>query len=875
MPRLVRWLYCGLLFPFFFAGVRARAPGGTTGLSSLPPAARVKVDFERDIAPIFKQSCEVCHSAKQQSGGLRLDERNAALAGGYSGPVIKPGDSAGSKLIQLVAGLQKGMIMPLAGPRLTPEQVGLLRAWIDQGASWPAANEAAKGNSASAAAKPRHWSFIPPRRPAVPRVHQAAWVRNPIDALVLSKLEAQKIAPSPEADRVTLIRRLSLDLIGLPPTPAEVDQFVNDRKPGAYERLVDRLLASPHFGEKWARQWLDLAHYADSDGYEKDNVRPYAWKWRDWVIRALNRNMPFDQFTAEQVAGDLLPHATLDTKIATGFFRNTLTNREGGVDPEEYRVEQVIDRTATLGTTWLGLTVGCARCHDHKYDPISQKEFYQLTAFFNTVHEVNVEDPTSDELGTFLHGKPEYDHKRAELLAQHKVAELQADWERKTLEAGAHPGVSPSYDNEWMLLEVLLDDGQEILKTPPAQRSPKQRDTLTDFFVERYNDVVTKERYKQLKFDELWKNLQQLERDYPPLSQAQTIARNPHPPESHILIRGDYKQPGVAVQPATLTVLNPFPPDSMTPRLALARWLVSRDNPLTARVTVNRIWQEYFGHGLVETSADFGTRGELPTHPELLDWLATEFMDSGWDVKHIHKLIVQSATYRQSSKTRHDLEAQDPTNKLLARQVRLRLPAELIRDEALAVSGLLDPTVGGESVRPPQPAGVLSLGFGGSADKWKESRGPEKYRRGLYIMFLRTTPYPELVNFDAPDSLQSCSRRERSTTPLQALDLLNDPVFIEAAQVLAARIMHDQQDSVRDRLQYAFRLCLARNATPKELDRLSRYYGEQDALLQQQPELAGTLFPDTGIEGVDRATAGVWVCVSRLLLNLDEFITRI
>ena len=875
-PRWPTWISgCALLFCLlFWVCLTLRAQGKASGAAALPPAAKVNIDLRRDVAPIFKEKCESCHGAGKQSGGLRLDERNAALAGGYSGMAIKPGDGAGSKLIQLVAGLQKGLIMPLGGERLTPRQIGLLRAWIDQGADWPVTAESTPASPVFARAKNKHWAFNPPQRPTAPSVQDKAWVRDPIDAFVLAKLESERIVPSPPADAVTLVRRLSLDLVGLPPTPAEVDQFVNDNKPGAYERLTDRLLASQHFGEKWARQWLDLAHYADSDGYEKDNIRPYAWKWRDWVIHALNRNMPFDRFTIEQLAGDLLPGATPDTKIATGFFRNTLTNREGGINPEEYRVEQVIDRTNSLGATWLALTVGCARCHDHKYDPISQREFYQLTAFFNTAREVNLDSPSPDELATFLHDKPEYDRKRKELLAQYKVAELQPEWEKKTLDAGAHPGVNPSYDNTWMLLAVLLDDGQDIIKTPPAQRTQKQRDTLTDFFLERYTEVITKEEYKQLKFDELWKKVQQLEQEYPELSQAQTIAQNSHPPGTHLLIRGDYKEPGIAVQPGTLAVLNPFPPDLHPSRLTLSRWLVSRENPLTARVAVNRIWQEYFGRGLVETSADFGTRGEPPTHPELLDWLATEFMDSGWDVKHIHRLITESATYRQSSNTRRDLETRDPANKLLARQVRLRLPAELIRDETLSVSSVLDPAVGGPSVRPPQPAGVLSLGFGGSPDRWKESRGPEQYRRGLYIMFLRTTPYPELINFDAPDSLQSCTRRERSTTPLQALNLLNDPVFVEAAQVLASRIMREQRGSVKDRLQYAFRLSLARSPTPQELERLARYYDEQKALLTHRPELERILFSATDVEGIDPAEAAVWVCVSRLLLNLDEFITR-
>ena len=839
-------------------------------IQALPPAAKSQADFSRDVEPLFRERCYACHGPQQQMNGLRLDDKAAALAGGYSGPVIKPGNSAESKLIHLVAGLKKDLIMPMGGEQLTPEQVGLLRAWIDQGAEWPEEAAAAKELPK---AQSTHWAFRPQQRPSLPKVHNQGWVRNPIDAFILAKLEVEGIEPSEEADRVTLIRRLSFDLTGLPPTPEEVAQFLADQRPDAYERVVERLLASPHYGERWARQWLDLAHYADSDGYEKDNIRPHAWQWRDWVIQALNRNMRFDEFTVEQIAGDLLPNARMQQRIATGFLRNTLTNREGGINKEEDRVKQVVDRTSTLGTVWLGVTMGCAVCHDHKYDPISQKDFYQLSAFFNTAIEKDIEAPRPWELGAYLQGRAEYDKKRKAFLEEYKVAEFQPDWERKTLLAAANPGADPPYDSSWASLEIEFDGGQEIVKLEPALRTPKQRDNLTYHFVRTCREPFGDMKYKELKFKELLDKLKKLKEEYPGLSEAQILVENPDPPKTHILIRGDYKNPGIEVQPDVPAVLTSIPNGSNPSRLTLARWLVSKENPLTARVWVNRAWQELFGRGLVETSGDFGTRGKQPTHPELLDWLATEFMGNGWNMKGMHRLIVESATYRQSAKVRDDLQERDTHNQLLARQAHLRLPAESIRDAALAASGLLNRTIGGKSARPPLPPGVMELGFFGKG-KWKESTGADRYRRGLYTMFVRTTPYPQLINFDAPESLLSCTQRERSTTPLQALNLLNDPVFVEAAQVMAVRILREERGSWEERLNYAFRLSLGRDPQPQEKDRLVGYYQQQKQLLEKQAELADSLFPAIDLEGVDPVEAAAWFGVCRLLLNLDEFITR-
>ncbi len=875
--KLSTALIFGQLAVLGFAQAQGLAQGPPVGA----PAAEAgtAVDFKRDIGPLLEQKCVACHGPQQQMNGLRLDSRAAALQGGYSGPAVKPGDSAGSKLLQMVAGIgiEKNRIMPMGGQRLTSAQVGLLRAWIDQGAAWPEEDPSAEQAASTETKRPksRHWAFNPPVLPSLPAVNSEAWVKNPIDRFVLAKLEAEGVDPSPEADRATLIRRVSFDLIGLPPTPQEVDRFLADRSRLAYERLVDRLLASPHYGEKWARQWLDLARYADSDGYEKDMVRPHAWRWRDWVIEALNSNMPFDQFTIEQIAGDLLPNATIEQRIATGFHRNTLTNREGGIDLEEFRVEQVIDRVSTVGTAWLGLTLGCARCHDHKYDPVTQKEFYRLTAFFNTSVERNIEVPLPHELGGYLQTKAEYDRKRRELLSAYKVAEVQQWWEKKTLWAADHEGMDPIYDISWDNLgNLMFDGGQDVLRTHPAYRTQKYRDLLTDHFVRFSLEPFGEKRYKELKFKDLTAKLRRLKREYPRLTEAPIIVENPSPPKSRLLIRGDFRQPGVEVQPGTPGALNPIEASRKPSRLTLARWLVSKDNPLTARVTVNRMWQDYFGRGLVETSDDFGTRSAPPTHPGLLDWLATAFVDSGWDIKATHKLIVMSGAYRQSSHTREDLLSRDPDNTLLARQARLRLSAELVRDNALAVSGLLNKAVGGKSVRPPQPPGVLELAFGDSTEKWIESKGRDRYRRGVYVQFLRTAPYPQLMTFDAPDSLETCSARERSTTPLQALNLLNDPVFFEAAQVFAARILRERTGSVSERIDYAYRVALGRSPTREEKDRLLAFHEEQKELLKTQRDAVETLFPAADLEGVERSEAAAWVAMGRLLLNLDEFITR-
>jgi hypothetical protein len=823
------------------------------------PLSAQTVDFSRDVQPILMKRCLACHGPQQQMNGLRVDAAETLLN------VVVPGDSAASKLIQRVSSTKKGFGMPPVGDPLTAGEIELLRAWIDQGAKTPATP------ARSANPKTAHWSFQPPNRPTPPDVHDRAWPRNSIDNFILAHLEAEKIHASPEAHRNTLIRRLSLDLTGLPPTPAEVATFLNDNHPDAYERLVDRLLASPHYGEKAARTWLDLAHYADSDGYEKDLVRPWAWRYRQWVIEAFNRDMPYDQFTIEQLAGDLLPNAKVEQKVATGFLRNTLTNREAGVNRAEARFEQVVNRTNTVATVWLGLTVGCAQCHNHKFDPITQKDYYQFFAFLNRADENDVDAPLPGELGPYLAARPEYDKKRRQILEQYNVPQLQAEWEPRIQQAFRDQGKDLEWNFAVTEMRASFDGADRFLKGEWANRSQRQADRLTDYFVRNYGPDLDKDKEKSAALKEAKKKLSDLKATLPEIAQAPVMEESSNPQQANIHLGGDYQALGAPVEPNIPSV---FPPISVSSpnRLTLARWLVSRENPLTARVAVNRMWQDFFGRGLVRTTEDFGTQGDKPSHPELLDWLANEFQDHDWSIKYVQKLIVMSAAYRQSSTFRKELESRDPDNVLIARQSRLRLPAEAIRDQALQASGLLNTAIGGKSVRPPQPAGVAELGYADSV-KWPESTGPDRYRRGLYIHFQRTTPYPMLMNFDEPDSNTTCTRRSRSNTPLQALNLLNDPVFFEAAQALATRVLEEMPGALPQRIDYAFQLCLSRQPTARERQRLIEYYEQQKQLLGKDPKTTESMQPfrPQGVEPVD---AAAWVGVSRVLLNLDEFITR-
>lgn len=788
-------------------------------------ASAQTVDYARDVEPLLKARCQGCHGPAQQMKGLRLDTRESV-------------QSAGPLVLARVTGAGDLPVMPPVGKRLTPAEVDVLRRFVGQSPKLAAPRET-------------HWSLTPIARPAVPSVRDPSKVLNPIDAFILARLDRDNIRPSAAAGKRTLLRRLSLDLTGLPPTPLEVARFLADTRPDAYEREVDRLLASPHFGERWARPWLDRARYADSDGYEKDWFRPWAWRYRDWVINAFNSDLPFDQFTIEQLAGDLLPDATAEQRIATGFHRNTLTNREGGVDNAQFRFENTVDRTNTIGSVWLGLTVGCAQCHDHKYDPVRQKDYYSLFAYFDNLRETDIEAPLGGELGPYLEKRSQYRTRRDELLNAYGVPELQAAWEKDMLDAAANPGKRTDWDLAWDCLLKLTEggwDGEQIIRTAPGNRTGRERDTLTDHFVKNYHFAVGQKRYRELKLPELDGKLAALKVEFPQLSLAMAVAESPALSATHLRVRGDYKTLGAEVPPAAPAAL---PPAKGNTRLHLARWLVSRDNPLTARVTVNWIWQELFGAGLVRSPDDFGRRGEKPSHPELLDWLAAKFIDDGWAVKGLVRQIVTSGTYRQSSNARPDPDSADPSNALLARQSRLRLPAELIRDSALAVSGLLNTDLGGRSVRPPQPPGVAELGYGKKdGSSWVVSDARERYRRGLYIQFQRSTPYPLLVNFDAPKTMVAQCRRDRSNTPLQALNLLNDPVFVEAAEALAFSVKPGDFEAL-------FQRALGRGPTPAELSRMTAYHEKQRSIHQRDPQ-----------------SVSPWAAVTSVILNLDEFITR-
>jgi hypothetical protein len=806
-------------------------------LIAVPGAtAQGTVDYVRDVKPILAQHCNSCHGAKVTKAKLRLDTAAFMLKGGSSGPAVIAGKAADSPLIEALKGTGGFTAMPFNKQPLPEKLIGVLMAWIDQGAKAPV-NEVADDGSGR-----NHWAFRPPEQSSPPAVNDIKWPRNAIDRFVLARLEAANIKPSGEADAVTLVRRLYLDLLGLPPSPAEVDAFLSDNRPDAYERLVERLLASPHYGERWGRHWLDLARYADTHGYSIDGPRE-VWKYRDWVVDALNRDMPFDQFVIEQMAGDLLAGATVSQKIATGFHRNTLLNQEGGVDVEQFRVEAVADRVNTTGSVFLGLTLGCARCHDHKFDPISQREYYRLFAFLNN----------QDEATLTISGA------EAAAWRQSTLAKLGRMEQELDVAMRDHAAKMPAADKD------KLEKFAPILELPPDKRSDAQKKTLATFFGKL--DAGLKERFDALAA--LKKN--GLKAPSALVLQELTKARI-----THVHLGGDFTRPGDQVSPGVPAVLHPLT-GATANRLDLARWLVDSKNPLLGRVTVNRLWQHYFGKGLVETENDFGTQGLPPTHPELLDWLAREFIEC-WSLKAMHRLIVTSATYRQSSKARADLAEVDPSNRLLARQTRLRLDAEIVRDNALAASGLLSHRLGGPSVFPPQPGGIYQ--FTQVVSAWQTSTGEDRFRRGLYTYFKRSAPYPALTVFDAPDGTSTCTRRIRSNTPLQALTLLNDQAFLEMAQGLAQRVLSCSLSSDAERLRYAFRLCLAREPRQRETGRLLKYLAEQLAEFRAAPA-AARAFLQGEVEGeagspprADLPQQAAWTALARVLLNLDEFITR-
>ncbi len=723
-------------------GAGSAGLAGTGGAGALP-ADDVPVDFFRDIQPILGDYCVRCHGGVRELGkpALNLQSRErAAFALGEAG-------NPDSSLLYLRVTIEDPEFrMPLSQPALPAEKVNKLRRWIFQGAPWP-----------------QQWSFAPvmPVDPVSVTVSNEAWVKTPVDRFVLNRLDQAMIAPSPEASKETLIRRASLDLIGLPPTPAEVDAFVADVSPTAYETVVDRLLASPSFGERWARHWLDQARYADTDGYESDDPRPSAWRYRDWVIDSLNADQPFDQFTIDQLAGDLVAGATPLQRLATGFSRNTLFNSEGGVDPEEDRTKRVLDRSATVGTAWLGLTLGCTQCHSHPYDPIKQKEFYQIYAFFDNADEVTADVPKS-----------------------------------ATDAAAGNISV----------------------------------------------DVITEK----------------------------TSGRR----STYLFTRGDFLNPDKteALQGNTPAVLPAFTARGATPdRLDLAKWLVASNNPLTARVAVNTVWYHLFGHGLVTSLEDFGSRAIYPSHPELLDWLAATFVSEGYSRKKLIRSIVTSATYRQASTTRPEVVS-DLENTLLYRQNRVRVEAEIVTDSFLAVSGLLSGKRGGPAVYPPIPPEIRDIIYDGL--DWPTSTGEDAHRRALYTWHQRTQLYPNLAGFDRPSASVSVTGRDRSNTPLQPFITLHNSVFLEATQAFAKRVQEDVTSSLHDQVAYAFRVAVARAPSAEEATELETLYNESKTTFQAAPESATSAVGAFQPTGVDLPSAAAWVATARVILNLDEFITR-
>ncbi len=1017
------------------------------------------IDYQRDIRPILADNCFKCHGpdAEARKAKLRLDAREHALAGGRSGePALVPGKPGDSELMHRIESgdANKMMPPPKSGKKLTPGQIDLLRRWIASGARYQ-----------------QHWALIPPTRPALPKVNNPVWVRNPIDAFVLARLEREGLTPAPEASKETLLRRLSLDLTGLPPTPAEIDAFLADTAADAYEKQVERLLASPHYGERWARHWLDAARYADSDGFEKDKPRQ-VWMYRDWVVNAFNRDLPYDRFIVEQLAGDLLPGATQDQLVATGFLRNSMINEEGGIDPEQFRMAALFDRMDALGKSVLGLTIQCAQCHDHKYDAISQEDYYRLFAYLNDTHETSLAVYTPEEQKKRLavlrqiraveaRMKADRSGWAADMAAwEQRVSKDQPDWhvvrvthqgdndqryvthddgsltawgyaptrwtsrftgrtDRKkiggfrlelltdpNLPLGG-PGRSPlglyalsefmvdvadpktpnkstrvkfvrataDFSNEEKPLEPMFDDRsgkkrvtgpvsfaidgkddtawgidtgpgrrnvarkavfvpekplelpngailtfhlkqmhggwnsddnqnnnlgrfrfsvteddkpvadpvpkhvRDILSIAPERRTPAQMDAVFSYW--RTTDPVFSYWWVPV---EAWQKanaeIEALWKEHPAGTSQLTTAARQVPRPTFLLMRGDFLKPGKQVQPGLPAVFTP-PAEGVEPnRLGLARWLTSRGAPTTARAAVNRVWQAYFGTGLIATSEDLGVQSAPPTHPELFDWLAVEFMDNGWSQKHLLRLIVTSATYRQSSAVTPERLGKDPANRLLSRGPRFRVEGEVVRDIALAASGLLETRLGGPPAYPPAPDFLFKPPASYGPKTWTEDKGPERYRRALYTFRFRSVPYPVLTTFDTPNGDASCVRRARSNTPLQALTTLNETLFVECARGLAQKTLAEGGKADADRATYAFRRCTGRKPTAQELDILLGFLARQTEKFSAPDARPWDLAandpaqPPRLPEGVTPDQAAAWTALARLLLNLDETITR-
>ena len=997
----------------------------TSPFSFAEDDSSTQVRFARDIQPIFAKHCLVCHGPDQSEGGVQFHRVEAALAQADSGkhPIIR-GKASESELMHRVLSRDPDLQMPPEGDRLSEAEVEMLERWIESGAKWDV-----------------HWAYAALDSGEVPVLEDVTWPKVELDHFVLSRLEQAEIKPSPVANPATLIKRLHYDLIGLPPSPEDVAAFLADHSASAYEQLVDRLLSSKHFGERWGRHWLDKARYADSDGYEKDNNRPDAWKYRDWVINAINEDLPFDQFTIQQLAGDMLSGDASDATLATAFHRQTLTNTEGGTDREQWRVAAVMDRTETLGTVWLGLSVGCARCHSHKYDQISHKEYYQLFAYFNNGDEVNVEipkDPASyksleerlrstqqqlkqrrdelarskdewfpditrrvlDELedevkvhslnvlritgpegvvftklddGSYLaeganpesakytiegevdvdlvtglqlhvfpheslgqNGPGRTEHGNFVLNEVRMYASDRPEWNLDLKQAFAGASADFSQDG-WPVVDAI--DGVEgtgkqgtgwaispqfgvmhsatfSLESPIAHgkrflqivlnQSYGTQHTIGRFRInlltgqttgptvpKEIRSIIIDKRKDDQAIDalvgyqasldsaskKLEKEIGKLQADLAQEAMKVRVIRERQSDlrQTHVLRRGEFKQPQEKVSTGTFATLPEIVSregKSATDRLDLAQWLVSGENPLVPRVSANHVWYHLFGAGIVPTMNDFGVRGDSPSHPKLLDHLASRLIGEGWSRKRLIKYIVMSATYQQASIHRPELVQVDPSNRLLHRQNRFRVEAEIIRDISLAVSGLLSDKVGGPSVFPPIPPSVTDLTYN-SSFKWNVSSGEDRYRRGLYTYFKRTAPHPNLITFDCTDSNEANVQRDRSNTPIGALVTLNNATFVEAAQALAARLLNeDSLQDDRQRIRHAMSLCVARIPEADEVDDFQSLLDVSRSWYANHREEAEAMIEGHGVVSVDAVENAAWVATVRMILNLDEFLTR-
>ncbi len=833
-----------------------------TGSARAADRIRQGIEFNRDIRPILSDNCFACHGPdkNKRKADLRLDTEEGAFAKRGETVILVPGKPEQSELYRRITAHDEKLRMPKAtfGKRLTPKQIDLIRQWIEQGAKWQ-----------------KHWSLIVAKRPPHPYPPpqgrgqgggDKSAAKKVIDYFVLARLEQEGLKPCAEADKRTLIRRLSFDLTGLPPTPEEVDAFLSDESTRAYEKLVDRLLASPAYGERMALYWLDLVRYGDTGGYHSDNHRD-VYLFRDYVIKAFNDNKPFDQFTIEQLAGDQLPNATREQKIASGYNRLLMTTEEGGAQPKEYMAKYAADRVRNASSVWLGITLGCAECHDHKFDPFKTKEFYSFAAFFADIQEKAVGRQEQTPLPT-----PEEAEQLRHLDEQ--MAPLQKVLATQTAELTASQA---KWEGSLNLTEIrkLPKNVTDILLVEPDKRNDKQKQDLAAF----YRGVAPELKKEQDRLAELQGRKDTLNKLVP----TSLISISGPPRIMRVLPRGNWlSEAGEIVAPAVPASLSPSFTSILAKggqrasRLDLARWLVAPENPLVARVFVNRLWKLMFGQGIVKTLEDFGAQGAWPTHPELLDWLAVEFRESGWNVKHIIKLMVMSLTYRQTSGVSEELRHRDPYNLLLARQGRFRLDAEMVRDNALAISGLLSRKIGGPSVKPYQPAGYWAfLNF--PKREYDPDHGEDQYRRGLYTYWQRTFPHPSLVAFDAPSREECTVERPRSNTPLQALVLLNDPIYVEAARVFAERILLEGGKETQSRIQWAFRQALCRTAKPDEVKLLESLYQKLLQEYQADNSSAEALLKvgdRPASNNIDASELAAWASVSRVILNLHETITR-